>query len=197
MARPRSYEQDEVIARVRDAFWECGYQGLGIRAIEEQTGLGRFAIRTVFGGKEGLMAEAMRVYTQDTETYVLAPMRARDDVDALVEMLEGMVAPHPETRRHFGCLMVNTSIENASLGSEMLGNAVATHFGALRTEVVALTERGQAAGRIRADLDPATCAEFVVGSVMATMVLNRAAADASGGAAYVSEAVRTIRSWSA
>jgi len=195
MARPKSYDRDEVIGRVRDAFWKSGYQGLGIRAIEEETGLGRFAIRTEFGGKEGLMAEALKVYSDDAETYVYSALRASDDVETIVDVLDGMVSQHPDTLRHYGCLMVNTTIENASLESDVLREATDNHFAVLRRETKALIERAQAAGHARADVDPEAAAAFVCGSVMAIMVMNRAAADASGGAVYASEAKKAIRAW--
>ncbi|UWR14897.1 TetR/AcrR family transcriptional regulator [Sulfitobacter sp. M368] len=195
MARPKSYNRAEVVDRVRDLFWKHGYQGLGIRAIEEETGLGRFAIRTEFGGKEGLMLEALASYTGDTDTYVHQVLRARDDTEAIVEILEGMVTPHPETMRHLGCLMVNTSVENAALDSGPLREATNKHFDTLRDEVAALLIRGRAHGKVRIDVDPASGAEFVKGAVIAAMVLNRAAGDASGGAGFISEAVRTVRGW--
>ena len=195
MARPKSYDRAEVVTRVRDLFWKHGYQGLGIRAIEEETGLGRFAIRTEFGGKEGLMLEALASYTGDTETYVYRLLRERDDPEAIVEVLEGMIAPHTETLRHLGCLMVNTAIENVSLDSGPLREATDRHFDTLRDEVAALLIRGLARGTVRDEVDPASAAEFVKGAVMAAMVLNRAAGDASGGAGFIREAVATIRSW--
>lgn len=196
MARPKSYDREEVILRVRDSFWKHGYQGLGIRTIEEETGLGRFAIRTEFGGKEGLMVEAMKAYTADTETYVYAKLAESEDVQTLVDMLDGMVAPHPETLRHFGCLMVNTTIENAEIDSDVLRAGTNHHFERLRSEAHDLVMRAQAAGSAKTDIEPAAAAEFVVGSVMAVMVMNRASGSASGGKGYVAEAARTIQSWS-
>ena len=197
MARPKSYKRDEVIGRVRDAFWKHGYQGLGIRAIEEETGLGRFAIRTEFGGKEGLMAEALEVYSKDTETYVYDVLAARDDVEAIAEVLEGMIAPHPDTMRHFGCLMVNTTVENVNVGSEVFRKATNRHFERLEQEVVGLIRRGLAKGLVKPGVDPNTAAGFVRGSVMAVMVMNRAAGDVTGGAPFVQQAVATIRDWAA
>jgi hypothetical protein len=65
----------------------------------------------------------------------------------------------------------------------------------IRDEVAALLIRGLAHGKVRTDVDPASGAEFVKGAVIAAMVLNRAAGDASGGAGFISEAVRTVRGW--
>ena len=117
MARPKSYDRAEAVRAVRDAFWEHGYEGLSISAIEERTGLGRFAIRTEFGGKEGLFLEALADYTADTETYMLAPLREDGTLDGIIALLRGVVTPHEGSPRRFGCLMVNTSVENASIGA--------------------------------------------------------------------------------
>lgn len=43
MARQKSYDRQDAIAKARDAFRQYGFQTLGIRAIEDIVGIGRFA----------------------------------------------------------------------------------------------------------------------------------------------------------
>ena len=108
-------------------------------------------------------------------------LRARDGIEALVKTRERMVAPHLETKRHYGCLMVNTTIENVEIGSDVFRKATTDHFDKLMREVEALVERALANGTARPDVDPKTALEFVKGSVISGMVLNRAACDVTGG----------------
>lgn len=197
MARPKGYDEAEALDRVKAAFWREGYEGLGIRAIEEETKLGRFAIRTAFGGKEGLMHAAMGAYRAEAEEYVLGPMRARDDLDALTEMLVGIVTPAEGSCRHFGCLMVNSSIEGAVRGSELLKAQVTAHFETLREEVAALIRRAQAQGHARADLDPEDAGQFILGVVMGANVMNRSVGNVTAARGFIAQAVSTVDGWRA
>lgn len=195
LGRPRTLSREEAVERARDAFWEHGYQALGIRAIETMTGINRFAIRTEHGGKEGLFLAALSLYLEQIEHWVLAPMAARSDLDAIVEMLEGLVAPHEGSNRGFGCLIVNTAVENAALGSEPIGERVASYFDGIGDAVTALLERVRAAGALREDVSIEDARDFVVGTVVGTTLVNRRAGDMTAGAGFVRMAIRTVRGW--
>ena len=197
MARSKEYEPGDMVQKVKAAFIEDGYRSLGIRSIEEKTGLGRFAIRTQFGGKEGLMLAAMKSYREDAERYVFGPMRDASDASALTAMLEGIVTPHPETLRKHGCLMVNSTVERLGEDSDAFADMIAGHFDNLRDETIALIKRGQSQGRIKTTLDPKEAADFVVGCVMSTNLLNRAARDETAAKSFVAQAVKAIEAWAA
>ena len=74
MPRPKSYDRQDAIAKACLAFWEHGYQDLGVREVERLTGLNQFAIRSEFGGKEGLYLEALTYYCDAAITTEMAPM---------------------------------------------------------------------------------------------------------------------------
>ena len=195
MGRPRTLSREEAVERARDAFWEHGYRALGIRAIEATTGINRFAIRTEHGGKEGLFLAALTAYLEQTERWVLAPMAARSDLEAIVEMLEGLVAPHEGNGRRFGCLMVNTAVENAALGSEPIAERVSSYFDGIGDAVAALLGRVRAAGELRDDVSIDDARDFVVGAIAGATLVNRRAGDMTAGAGFVRASIATVRGW--
>ena len=53
MPRERKLTIEEAIEKSMFAFWEHGF-GLGVRNLEQITGINRFMLQTELGGKEGL-----------------------------------------------------------------------------------------------------------------------------------------------
>ncbi|MEL6121667.1 MAG: TetR family transcriptional regulator [Pseudomonadota bacterium] len=196
MARPKSYDRDEVILKAKDAFWEHGYQALGVRAIEAQTGLGSFALRTDFGGKEQLLLEALAAYREEMETYVARIMDDSDRIETIVAALEQMVTPYPGSMRRFGCLMTALVSELPSIGSQAVSDAVNAHFDRIGASTAGLVERAQRAGNARPNLEPEKCGKYVVGVVGGLQTINRRAGRIDAAKDFVNIAISEVQRWS-
>ncbi len=145
MARPKSYDRQIAIEKACYAFWEHGYQALGVRELERLTGINQFAIRSEFGGKEGLYREALAHYVETATAEAMAPMVA-GGVDSIIGFLEGLVTPGSMTSSAFGCLIVNTGIENARIKSPELATAANAYWKALETHFRQALENDRVAG---------------------------------------------------
>ncbi|MEO0689714.1 MAG: TetR family transcriptional regulator [Pseudomonadota bacterium] len=196
MPRPKSYDRDEVILKAKDAFWEHGYQALGVRAIEAQTGLGSFALRTDFGGKEQLLLEALAAYREEMEVHIARVFDASDTVETIIAVLEQMVTPYPGSMRRFGCLMTALVSELPSIGSEPVSTAVDEHFQRIGSASTDLVKRAQDSGKAHADLNPHECGAFVVGVVSGLQIINRRAGRIDAAESFVEVALREVRRWS-
>lgn len=196
MPRPKSYDRAEALQRAEYAFWEHGYRTLGVRELEKLTGINRFALQTDFGGKQGLFLEALELYFSDGRRYIHGPVRD-GDLDAIRDLLRGLVKPHPDTRRHFGCLMVNTSVENASLQDREIQARVDRHFDELTKAIKTNLRRAKRNGQLREGLSLEMAADFVVGSTIAINTMNRNARDVRAGRHYVKAALDYMATWSA
>lgn len=189
MPRPRSYDHDEAIACACRAFWEHGYSALGVRALEQQTGLNKFAIRAKFGGKEGLYLAALTYYHEAARKTVLAPMR-QGGVDTIHAFLEGLVTEGSVNSSAWGCLMVNTGVENAEIKSPALKQAADAYW----TELTACFEMALA----RSDHPPADIADVARGLVTATMgvhTMNRACGAHDAGRPLVRLLQQSLEQW--
>lgn len=194
MARPKSYDRDEAVIKARDAFWEVGYSNLGVRDIEERSGINRFALRTEFGGKEQLFTTCLDSYLDESDEWVLAPMRA-GGLDAIQTMMSNLAAPADETNRRFGCLMVNTVIENASAESTAIREKTEHHFGRLEAAARDALRNAARAGELDDGVDTDEAAAFVVGTVIAANVMNRNTKNPTGAHDYVRSAIKTVDTW--
>ncbi len=184
MPRPKSYDREEAIAKACHAFWEHGFQALGVRELEQLTGINQFAIRSEFGGKEGLYLEALHYYSDAAITAKMAPMK-EGGIRKIIDFLEGLITPGSITSSAHGCLIVNTGIENARIKSTQLEEAVHTYWDTLETHFrLALNNeiarQGQAAKFTSDNLAPA-----LVSAVMGIHARNRAQKDQTAGRALV------------
>ncbi|WP_161973818.1 TetR/AcrR family transcriptional regulator [Hwanghaeella grinnelliae] len=172
MARPKTYNRQEAVVKACKAFWEHGYQALGVRELERLTGLNQFAIRTDFGGKEGLYLEAMRFYADAAIATAMPPLRA-GGIPAIVAFLRNLVTVGSMTSSPWGCLVVNTGIENARVQSGRLTEAVAYYWDALETHFKLALEIAQDSGDLPNDVEIDGLAKGLVAGVMGVHATNR------------------------
>ena len=113
MARPRTFDPDQVLRQTREAFWTTGYAATGIADLERATGLKRTSLYAAFGDKRSLYLKALEHYQGEgqtlMDTILAAAPSARAGIDNLLEYaLAGFVAD--EHGR--GCFINNATTEN-------------------------------------------------------------------------------------
>lgn len=184
MPRPKSYDRQDAIAKACNAFWEHGFQDLGVRELERLTGLNQFAIRSEFGGKEGLYLEVLSYYCDAAITSEMAPMK-HGGIAEVIAFFEGLVEPGSMTSSDHGCLIVNTGIENARIKSPRLETAVRTYWNALEDHFRKAFENESAAQGDEATFTPHSLAASLVPAVMGIHAQNRSKQDQTAGSHLV------------
>jgi AcrR family transcriptional regulator len=79
MARPRSFDEDEVLRVARDQFWSTGYAATSVDDILTATGLGKGSLYGAFGDKHRLF---LRVFDDYCAAATEAVRRALHGPDA-------------------------------------------------------------------------------------------------------------------
>ncbi|MEM7719777.1 MAG: TetR/AcrR family transcriptional regulator [Pseudomonadota bacterium] len=180
MSRPKSYDRTKAVAEACNAFWKHGFQDLGVREIERLTGLNQFAIRTEFGGKEGLYLEALAYYCDAAITTEMAPMK-QGGIPEIIAFLQGLVTPGSITSSAFGCLVVNTGIENARFRSPRLDAATRSYWDTLEDHFCAALEAESERQGGSATFSPISLAAALVPAVMGVHAQNRSQGDQTAG----------------
>lgn len=192
MARPKSYDRQQAIQKACYAFWEHGYQALGVRELERLAGLNQFAIRSEFGGKEGLYLEALAFYADAGIAKAMAPMKT-GGISSITRFLEDLVTPGAITSSAFGCLIVNTGIENARVQSQHLADAVEAYWAALETHFRQALENEAATRSGGASFSPNDVAKALVPAVMGVHATNRLNKDQTAGRPLVDLLTSTLK----
>ncbi len=111
MARPRTFDEAEVLAAVMTTFWRRGYTATTTRGLEEISGVGIRSLANTFGDKDSLFVQALRRYREGTKA-AIAEVFNPPSVDAVIGFFAGLSSPvEPDNPLNSGCLMVNTVFE--------------------------------------------------------------------------------------
>lgn len=194
MARPKTYDRNEAVERACHAFWAHGYGALGVRELEKLTGLNKFAIRSEFGGKEGLYLEALRYYAEAAKETVLAPIRS-GGIGTIEAFFEGLVTEGCVNSSRWGCLIVNTGIENAELNRPALKAASDDYWSVLAQHFEDALCRSIETGEIERTLDVGQASQGLVTAVMGIHTMNRVSGAHDAGAPLVNMVGDLIKSW--
>jgi TetR/AcrR family transcriptional repressor of nem operon len=121
MARPKSFDEEAVLDRAVELFWERGYEGTSLSDLETHLGLGRQSLYNVFGDKHALFLKALDRYSREMGDAALAQLNAPDaGLDAIRGFFQWSVDNLTSTRGRPGCLMSNTISERASQDPDAL-----------------------------------------------------------------------------
>lgn len=155
----RKFDEDAVLDRVMNAFWERGYEGTSVDDLVLASGLKRGSLYNAFGDKEKLFLRALERYSGRFSGPILSPLCGSDPRRALACMFDaqitGMSAPgHPA-----GCLMVNTFAEAGHHG-DLVGQAARRFAVVFEDTLYDLLRRAQAAGTLAVEHDARALARF-------------------------------------
>jgi TetR/AcrR family transcriptional repressor of nem operon len=154
MARPRKFEESQVVAAACNAFRIGGYDGTSLDDLTAATGLGRGSLYAAFGGKRELFE---RVYTDHCADGVEAIHTSLDGPDdGAYERLRGYVyaecknaGPSGDAR---GCFIAKTAAEIGSTDA-VVGDRTRMILDELGQTLIATIEAAQRAGDIAASAD--------------------------------------------
>ncbi len=177
MARPREFNEDEVVDRAMDLFWTQGYRDTTPKQLVEATGLSRSSLYGTFGSKDGLFERALDRYLTQGEAFMrtrLAQGTAREAFTALLEA--GISDATVEGGR--SCLICSTSMQALS-GQDHLGPGVERAQGRLTAMFAERMARGQREGEVRSDRSAVDLGRFFLTTSMGLQVLARGGATAA------------------
>ncbi|MXN63702.1 TetR family transcriptional regulator [Stappia sp. GBMRC 2046] len=119
MARPRAFDPEDALLKIKETFWRLGYEGTSLQDIEAATELKKQSLYRLFGDKRKMYLAALEHYeAHEVRTALKALERegpARVRFRALFdEIVEGAIASGD--RR--GCFLCNACTDQAQLDDE-------------------------------------------------------------------------------
>jgi AcrR family transcriptional regulator len=160
MARPREFDEDEVLDRALATFWEHGYEGTSIDELVAATGLGRASLYGAFGDKEKIFAKALDRYCArmgDSLSIGGSEPSARVALGRLVRALVLKSSPKSGPR---GCFLLSTAVGGDAPAAAR--EAYADYTSRLECALTALVRRGQESGELARTADAPSVARMLV-----------------------------------
>ncbi|WP_371600804.1 TetR/AcrR family transcriptional regulator [Streptomyces sp. NBC_00564] len=154
MARPRSFDEGEVLRAARDQFWSTGYAATRIDDIAAATGLGKGSLYGAFGDKHQLF---LRTFDDYCAGLIVAVRRALDGPDdGAYERLRAHVLKVADATASDvclrGCLLAKGTAELSEQDPVIAATARRT-FGAIEELFSSCIAAAQRAGDIKQDAD--------------------------------------------
>lgn len=123
MARPREFDEDEVLDRVLKTFWEQGYESTSLANLLEATGLTKSSLYGAFGSKEMLFRQVLDRYRQHYLAFMQEALTESTPRRIVEQLLLGMVKLHTGVSTPRGCLETNAALacssENQAIRHEL------------------------------------------------------------------------------
>lgn len=148
MARPREFDNDQVLAALRDVFWEHGYEGTSYANIMAATNLKKGSLYAAFGDKRALYLEALKHYDKWNVSEGVA-MLSNDSLpgtERIAALMQSLVEAAETRRGRWGCLLCNAAVDQAPFNKETEA-AVLKSMDRMKTGIAAALEGTKAADK--------------------------------------------------
>ncbi len=133
MARPRKFDREDVLNRMKLAFWENGFNDISMDDVGRITNMNRGSIYNAFGDKRALYLEVLEVYgDQHYGAAVKLIQHSQNTSSAVRDLYDAAFKSMEEGRTHWGCFMCNAAVEVAPVDTEV-ANLVTKYLTTLST----------------------------------------------------------------
>lgn len=174
MARPKTFDRDEVLDRAMRVFWRQGYEATSIQDLVCATGINRASMYDTFGDKRGLFLASVDRYVNAISAMRLGALdEPGPALPALRRFFDDLVRFSVGEGRRLGCLMTNTSVELAPHDEEV-ADLMGQALGRVEEAFFRLLTRAEAQSEISPGRDLRALARFLLVTLNGLRVLARA-----------------------
>ncbi|MBB1486163.1 TetR/AcrR family transcriptional regulator [Oceanospirillum sediminis] len=173
MARPKKYQDEQVLDSAMEAFWQNGFKATSAQDLVNATGLPRSSLYNTFKNKQGLFEQALvnyQTYTQKCADKLDQSDNKKEAIHALlVEIVNADLVD--ETRR--GCFVTNTAVELGNT-NDQVNLRVRQNLTILENALTRNIKLGQQSGSIRSEFPADVLATCILTTIQGLRVLSKA-----------------------
>ena len=114
MARPRQFDEDEVLHAALHLFWEKGYEGTSLDDLMAAMKLTKSSLYKAFGSKEALFWRVVERYQRDFLDFRHAALAEPTPRRIAERLLDGITDLHCGEVNPVGCLELNTALAGSN-----------------------------------------------------------------------------------
>ncbi|MBW0449580.1 TetR/AcrR family transcriptional regulator [bacterium M00.F.Ca.ET.228.01.1.1] len=173
MARPRGFDEEEVLEAASATFWLKGYEATSTRDLVKCTGLTQPSLYNAFGDKRGLYLRALEHYLDRSLRERIRRLESTmPPAQAITGFFEETIERSVSDPHKRGCMLVNSALEMTP-DDEAFRKLVATEIAEIREFfhrcLIAAQKNGTLPQTIRAD----DAAAHLLATVLGMRVLAR------------------------
>src|SRR6267154_4844567 len=176
MGRLKAFDEDEVLDRAIDCFWQHGYEATSVRDLADRMGIGGASLYNAYGDKRALFVAALARYADRSMRERIARLeksgRPKEAIRAFLAEIIDRSLEDPDRK---GCLLVNSALDVAPHDAA-IGRVIAAYLDEIRAFFRRNAEAARAAGHAPRKIDPEGVADHLLGGVLGISVLARTGA---------------------
>ena len=185
MGRPREFDIEEKLAKVREEFWRHGYAATSLDRLMEATNLGKGSLYAAFGDKRALFLRVLRGYAS---ARVAAVRDLHSSAPRAIDALHATLRPTCGAR---GCFLANCTVELAPHDAEVVALSRTT-FVEIETIVAETIRRAVSEGDLPETTRPQELAAVILAAASGLEFLGRTGADTAVIERVVRSAAREL-----
>ncbi|MBU3156580.1 TetR/AcrR family transcriptional regulator [Clostridium estertheticum] len=174
MGRSREFDENVVLQKAMELFWEKGYEKTSLSDLVEHMGIHRRSLYDTFGDKHTLFLKTIDCYEELIKNKIqIGTIHAETAKQAVQFIFDFMIEGYED--RPWGCLIVNSATEMALRDKEVDEK---TEKAFMQTEhfLADLVRKGQQTGEFSCNYDAEVLSEILQNTLLGIRVLVRTSA---------------------
>jgi len=174
MGRSKEFEENTVLKRAMELFWQQGYEKTSMSELVECMGIHRKSLYDTFGDKHALYLKVIDLYGEYSTAKLRAEtLKAKTAYQAIQYIFDYIIEVNED--KHLGCLFVNAATEMGPWDKEVVEK---TEDAFKQTEdfIVRIVREGQESGEFSNKYDAEILGEILHNTLIGLRVLARISA---------------------
>ncbi len=173
MARPKAFNEEEVIDKAVEAFWAKGYEATSMQDLVSAMGIQRGSLYAAFGSKQQLFLKSLERYGEVVVNKLLEILQSEASAIESIKLFFAQLVEHLLTAGPLrGCLVTNSAIERG-LTDEDTRKQVLHLLDAIENGFYQTLLRAKKQGEFSSELDLKNVANYLTSSMQGLLVMGK------------------------
>lgn len=179
MARPRAFNEEEIIDKAVQIFWAKGYEATSIQDLVNAMGIQRGSLYGTFGSKQNLFIKSLNRYSVTVVSKLLEILESKPSAIKSIELFFSQLVEHLLTAGELrSCLVTNSAIERG-IRDEETKQLVLKLLNALEDGFYKTLLRAKKNDELATELDLKDVASYLTSSMQGLLVMGKVCSDRS------------------
>lgn len=179
MARPKAFNEEEVIDKAVEVFWAKGYEATSMQDLINAMGIQRGSLYATFGSKQQLFLKSLKRYGVVVVKKLLEILESKPSGIESIELFFSQLVEHLLTAGELrSCLVTNSAIERG-ISDEETKQQVLYLLNAIEKGFYNTLSRAKKNGELSTDLDLKIVANYLTSSMQGLIVMGKVCSERS------------------
>ncbi|MVN90965.1 TetR/AcrR family transcriptional regulator [Mucilaginibacter aquatilis] len=165
MARSKDFDENEVLCKAMQLFWQKGYNATSMQDLVDTLGISRSSLYDTYTDKHTLFLKTLESYqlsgAAKIQNIITSGKSARETIRNLLELATNDLTDESQQR---GCFMVNAEIEVASTDKEV-NEVICRNDQQMEEAIYQVIKTGQENGEVSSKHDAISLSRFVLNAL--------------------------------